>query len=200
MDDSAENIRKNNRKGFSEVSMLGEIKVGELSFIWPGSLIKGTNTGVSIGDEVTVLDNVVITDSYKQETVIHKGVFISPGAVLKGCSVGRNSFLGMDCVIMEGAEVGKGSIISNDSIVPADMVIPEGKIVTGSPARVVGDVSEVELKRINKLREHVDWRKEEYFTMRERGEKYEIDKLPLRPDEIRALFLGKEKDGGAAEI
>ncbi len=201
MEDSAEDIEKKGVAKFNGVSMLGEVKVGELSFIWPGSLVRGTESGVSIGDDVTVLDNVVITDSHESKTTIEEGAFISPGSVLKGCHIGKNSFVGMDTVIMEGADVGEGSIISNNSIVPVDMKIPEKKIVDGTPARVVGDVSKDELQRITKIREHVNWRREEYFTMRERGEKYGVNKAPLRPDEIKALLLGEEKeDGGAAEI
>ncbi len=200
MEDSTDDDERKDVVRFNGVSLLGKVKVGELSFIWPGSLVRGTETGVRIGDEVSILDNVVITDSHESKTTIDKGAFISPGSVLKGCHIGRNSFVGMDTVIMEGADVGEGSMISNGSIVPADMKIPEGKIVDGSPARVVGDVSEDELERITKIREHVDWRKEEYFTMRERGKRYGVNKAPLRPDEIRALLLEEKDDGGAAEI
>ncbi len=200
MEPSHEDIKEKEGNRFNATSLIGDVKVGEMSYIWPGSLVRGTISGVKIGDEVTILDNVIISDSHGKKTEIDEGVFISPGSVLKGCNIGKNSFIGMDSVVMKGAEIGEGAVISNGSIVPTDMKVPEGKVVAGSPAEVVGDVSERDLKRIRKIREHVNWRREEYFTMRERGERYGVDRAPSRPDEIRALLLDDEENGGAAEI
>jgi phenylacetic acid degradation protein len=53
--------------------------------------------------------------------------------------------VGMNAVIMDGAEIGENSIVGAMAFVKAAAVIEANKLVVGSPARVLRDLTEQEL-------------------------------------------------------
>jgi carbonic anhydrase/acetyltransferase-like protein (isoleucine patch superfamily) len=54
----------------------------------------------------------------------------------------------MKAMICEFATIGEGSIIAEQSLVRKQTTIPRGKIVAGSPAKVVGDVGQHHRERL----------------------------------------------------
>jgi carbonic anhydrase/acetyltransferase-like protein (isoleucine patch superfamily) len=66
--------------------------------------------------------------------------------VLHGCRIKRNAMVGMNAVVMDGAVVGEESIVAAMSFVKAGMVIPPRSMVMGTPARVMRELKEEEIK------------------------------------------------------
>lgn len=73
---------------------------------------------------------------------LHQGAHVGHGAVIHGATLQRNCLIGMNAVLMDDAEVGEESIVGALCFVPAEMKIPARKVVVGSPAKVVRDVSD----------------------------------------------------------
>jgi phenylacetic acid degradation protein len=80
------------------------------------------------------------------ETVIEVDGHIGHGAVLHGCRVGRNAMVGMNAVVMDGAVVGEESIVAAMSFVKAGMVIPPRSMVMGTPAKVMRELKDEDIK------------------------------------------------------
>ena len=80
------------------------------------------------------------------ETVIEVDGHIGHGAVLHGCRVGRNAMVGMNAVVMDGAVVGEESIVAAMSFVKAGMVIPPRSMVMGTPAKVMRELKDEDVK------------------------------------------------------
>jgi phenylacetic acid degradation protein len=80
------------------------------------------------------------------ETVIEVDGHIGHGAVLHGCRVGRNAMVGMNAVVMDGAVVGAESIVAAMSFVKAGMVIPPRSMVMGTPAKVMRELKDEDIK------------------------------------------------------
>jgi acetyltransferase-like isoleucine patch superfamily enzyme len=57
-------------------------------------------------------------------------------------SIGDNSFVGMNCLILPGTVVGRDCIIGAGSVVGS--TVPDGSVVMGNPARVVMSVKMAE--------------------------------------------------------
>ena len=70
---------------------------------------------------------------------------IGHGAVLHGCRIGRNAMVGMNAVVMDEAEVGENSIVAAMAFVKAGARIPPRSLAVGSPARVVGELTDQEI-------------------------------------------------------
>lgn len=53
--------------------------------------------------------------------------------------IGKNVFIGCNCIILKGTQIGDGSIIGAGSVVSG--VIPENCIAAGNPARVINTLT-----------------------------------------------------------
>lgn len=170
--------------------IVGEVSIGEGTALWPGVFVEGDKT--EVGKDVTIMPGVRVG----KETTIDDGTFVAPGARLEGCTIGKNSFIGMDSYVCSDVSIGEGSVIAQDTIITEGTDIPEGSLVKGSPGKVVGSVSDEMLKRIEDIRSQVDWRKEEVKIMMKRGELYGVGDLPKRPHEIMEAY----KEGGDSDL
>jgi phenylacetic acid degradation protein len=73
---------------------------------------------------------------------LEAGAHVGHGAIIHGASIGRNTLVGMNAVVMDGARVGAECVIGALTFVPAEMEIADRKVVVGNPARVVKDVTD----------------------------------------------------------
>jgi hypothetical protein len=93
------------------------------------------------------LDNVVISADKRsgKETVIGNDVIVSPGAVIRGATIGDGTMIGMGAVVMPGARIGSDCFIDGGSVVPANAVVPAGQLWTGKPARLLRTLTQDEM-------------------------------------------------------
>ena len=58
-----------------------------------------------------------------------------------------NVFIGANSTIMYNVKIGPNAIVAAGSVVTKD--VPEGKIVAGNPAKVIGTIEDLKIKRLN---------------------------------------------------
>ena len=91
--------------------------------------------GIVIGDDVKIGPNVTFVTSNHPLDPEHRSDIIS-----ERITVGRNVWIGANVTVLPGVTIGDDSVVAACSVVTRD--VPEGKLVMGSPARVVKDVRE----------------------------------------------------------
>jgi len=65
------------------------------------------------------------------------------GAPAKPIRIGRNVWIGFDCVVLPGVTIGDGSIVGARSVVTQD--VPPFTVVAGNPARVIRKIENDEI-------------------------------------------------------
>lgn len=92
-----------------------KIKIGNDIGISGGSIVAAKN--IEIGDEVLIGANATIidTDFHPLESLRRR--YLIKGVKSRSVKIGKNVFIGMDCIIL------KGVTISNNAIVPAGSVV-----------------------------------------------------------------------------
>lgn len=178
---------------------VGEVMLGSNSFLYPGSMVKGDVSKVEIGEDSILMNNSSVEGTEEHPTSLGDKTFISPGADLRGCSIGKGTMVGIDAVVLEGAEVGEDAIVGTNAIVPEGKEIPDGKLALGQPAEVVRDVSEEELEKIKEIRSDLMGKRKEFKMIEERAERFNVNDTPKRPREIleenkREMAERDEKD------
>jgi carbonic anhydrase/acetyltransferase-like protein (isoleucine patch superfamily) len=68
--------------------------------------------------------------------------------MLHGCSIGDNSLIGINSVILNGAKIGQNCLIGANSLVTEGKEIPDGSLVMGSPAKVIKALSKEQQARL----------------------------------------------------
>lgn len=123
-------------------TVTGNVIIGRDVYIGPGAAIRGDWGAIEIADGCNVQENCTIHMFPGVTVVLEEAAHIGHGAIVHGARIGRNALVGMNAVIMDNAVVGAGCIIGALCFVPAEMQIPERKVVVGSPAKIVRDVSD----------------------------------------------------------
>ena len=94
---------------------------------------------VTIGHNVTIGANTIITDSDFYPLDLEAGKSMESGGKSAAVSIGDGAFIGMNCLVLKGVRIGKGSVIGAGSVVTRD--VPPGMIVAGNPARPLSEIS-----------------------------------------------------------
>jgi len=80
------------------------------------------------------------------------------------CSVGDNSFIGINAVILNGARIGKNCLVDASALITEGKEIPDGSLVVGSPGRVVRRLTDAEIARISDTAGHYAEKSAHYRT------------------------------------
>ncbi len=129
--------------------IIGNVRVGSGSSIWPGAVLRGDMNYVRVGKNVSVQDNAVLHGTAdKFPTIVGDNVTIGHGAIVHGCRIGDNCLIGMGAIILEGAKVGNWCIVAAGCVVPEGMVIPSNSLAIGVPAKIRGRLTAEQKRRI----------------------------------------------------
>ncbi|MEM2210534.1 MAG: gamma carbonic anhydrase family protein [Nitrososphaerales archaeon] len=118
-----------------DARIMGDVKIGDNSSIWYGSLVKGEINPTEIGNECAIADHCLIEDSK-----LGKRVLVSHGVILHRCIIEDEVLIGIGAIILDGAYIERGSIIGAGSLVTSNTRIPKDSIAIGHPAKVLREV------------------------------------------------------------
>ena len=126
--------------------LIGDVIVGPRCYIGPLASLRGDFGRLVLEEGVNIQDSCVMHGFPGEDTVVEADGHIGHGAVLHGCRVKRNAMVGMNAVVMDKAVIGEESIVAAMSFVKAGMEVPPRSMVMGSPARVVRELRDEEIK------------------------------------------------------
>ena len=125
--------------------LIGDVIVGSGCYIGPGASLRGDFGRIVVGDGANVQDNCVMHSFPDKDCVIEANGHIGHGAVLHGCTVGRNAMVGMNAVVMDNALIAEESIVAASSFVKAGFECEPRSLVMGMPASVKRKLSDQEV-------------------------------------------------------
>lgn len=135
-------------------TILGNVTIGKDSSVWYNALIRADSDSIQIGEQTNIQDQAVLHVDEGYPLKIGNCVTIGHSAILHGCTIEDEVLIGMGSIVMNGAKIGSHSIIGAGCVVPENMNIPKNSIVVGIPARVIKEVSGVQVENIIKNAEH----------------------------------------------
>lgn len=119
-------------------TIIGDVVINDNVVIWPGSIIRGENSQINIGEYSTIFDGVILL-SRSQKSPIHIGRYciLETGATLLGGFLEDYVQIMEGSLIFEEASIGEGVVILNKSQVPPGLVIPARAVMKGIPVEMI---------------------------------------------------------------
>ena len=121
--------------------LVGDIKLGEQSSIWPLVAARGDVNIIRIGNRTNVQDGSVlhVTRKSKQNPmgfplIVGDDVTVGHKCMLHGCQLGNRILVGMGAIIMDGAVVQDDVFIGAGSLIAPNKVLESGYLYVGNPA------------------------------------------------------------------
>ncbi len=128
-------------------TLIGDVVIGENVYIGPGAVLRGDFGSIEICDGSNVQENCVIHVGPDQKAFLDRDSHVGHGVILHGPTIYENVLIGMGSIVFDGVVIGKDCIIGAGTILLEGTIIEEGKIVSGSPGRVRGEVSKARRER-----------------------------------------------------
>lgn len=132
--------------------IIGDVKIGERSSIWYGTVLRGDVNYIRVGDRTNIQDQSVIHVSGGTDpTVLEDEITVGHRVTLHGCYVESGCLIGIGSILMDGVRVGKNSLVAAGSLLTPGTNIPPESLVMGSPAKVKRALTDEELTDLPKF-------------------------------------------------
>jgi carbonic anhydrase/acetyltransferase-like protein (isoleucine patch superfamily) len=116
--------------------LIGQVRIGPESSIWPGVVIRADNGPIVIGARSNVQDGSVLHVSVGAPTTVGDDVLIGHLAHLEGCTVHNRAFIGTASLVLHHAVIGEGAVVAGNAVVLDGTDVPPGALAVGVPAQV----------------------------------------------------------------
>jgi phenylacetic acid degradation protein len=126
--------------------LIGDVIVGEGAYIGPTACLRGDFGRLVVERGANVQDSCILHGYPGTDTVIEEDGHVGHGAIIHGGRVGRDALIGMNAVINDNAVIGESAVVAAMAFVKAGMVVPSRTLVAGVPARIVRELSAVEIE------------------------------------------------------
>ena len=121
-------------------TLIGRVRVLKGASIWFGSVLRGDNDWITVGERCNVQDLCVLHTDPGIPIILGTNVSIGHGVVLHGAIVGDNTVIGMGATLLNRSKIGKNSIVGANALVPEGKEFPDNSLLVGVPAKVVRSI------------------------------------------------------------
>ena len=121
--------------------IVAEVEIGSGSSIWYGSVLRGDDAPIFIGERVNIQDLTMVHADPGKPLHIEDDVTVGHRAILHCIRIGAGCLIGMGAILMEDVEVGAGSLVAAGSVVIPGTRIPPNSLVRGIPGKVTRETT-----------------------------------------------------------
>lgn len=126
-------------------TVIGRVRLGAGASVWFNAVIRGDNEPITVGARSNVQDAAVLHADPGYPLTLGEGVSIGHQAMLHGCTVGDNSLIGIQAVVLNGAVIGRDSLVGACALVTEGKSFPDRSLIVGAPARAIRTLSDDEV-------------------------------------------------------
>ncbi|HET9904577.1 MAG TPA: gamma carbonic anhydrase family protein [Xanthobacteraceae bacterium] len=122
--------------------VIGRVRLKENVGIWFGSVLRGDNEWIEIGDSSNIQDGCTLHTDMGFPLTVGARCTVGHNVILHGCTIGDDCLIGMGAVVLTGARIGANSIVGAGALVTENKEFPPNSLIMGAPARVVRPADE----------------------------------------------------------
>ncbi|MEJ5375764.1 MAG: gamma carbonic anhydrase family protein [bacterium] len=127
--------------------IVGDVELGDNCYVGPGAVLRADWGSIRVGRGSNLQENCVLHVRPGETVLLGEDCHVGHGAIIHGAVVEDRVLVGMGSVLMDGVRVGMESIVGAGAVLKEGFQVPPRSIVTGVPAKVVGQVTEQLLER-----------------------------------------------------
>ena len=134
--------------------LIGKVRLLPGASIWFGAVLRGDNEWIEIGTNSNIQDGCVIHTDMGYPMTLGEDCTVGHRAVLHGCTIGRNTLIGIGAILLNGCTVGENCIVGAGAIITEGKTIADNSLVIGAPGRVMRSVKPEEVTGIAASAKH----------------------------------------------
>lgn len=134
--------------------VIGNVKMDVDSSVWFGAVLRGDTETLTIGRNSNIQDLSVLHADVGCPLTIGENVTVGHQVMLHGCTIGDNSLIGIQAVVLNNARIGRNCIVGAGSVVTEGKEFPDNSLIIGAPAKVVRTLDEAAAAKLRQSAEH----------------------------------------------
>ena len=116
--------------------VIGDVRIGALSSIWPGAVLRGDYGTIIVGERTSIQDGTIVHAVAEFPTVVGSDCVVGHNAHLEGCVIHDGALVGSSSVVLHHAEVHTGATVAAGAVVRNRTQVPDGALAVGVPATI----------------------------------------------------------------
>ena len=136
-----------------DATVIGRAILGARVSVWFGAVIRADNESIELGDDVNIQDGVVLHADPGFPLRLARGVSVGHLAMVHGCTVGENTLIGINAVVLNGCVIGRNCIIGANALLPEGKMIPDNSLVVGAPGRIARSLTDADAANLRRISE-----------------------------------------------
>jgi len=135
--------------------VIGEVELGDNASVWFGTVIRGDcGELIRIGRNTNIQDQSMLHADFGVPLTLGDNVTVGHQVMLHGCTIGDNTLVGIQAVVLNNAKIGRNCIVGAGAVVTEGKEFPDNSLIVGAPAKAVRQLSEEQRKLLSHLAEH----------------------------------------------
>lgn len=126
-------------------TLIGKVTLKHQSSVWWGAVLRGDYERITIGERTNIQDNCIVHMDEDFPVTVGDCVTVGHKVVLHGCTIGNNSLIGINSVIMNGVEIAEDCLVGSNTLITENKIIPPRSLVLGSPGKIVRELTDEEV-------------------------------------------------------
>ena len=135
-------------------TVIGRVRLLNAASVWFGAVLRGDTEPLTIGRNSNVQDLSVLHADVGSPLTIGENVTIGHQVMLHGCTIGDNSLIGIQAVVLNNARIGRNSIVGAGSVVTEGKEFPDNSLILGAPAKVVRTLDDAAAAKLRASAQH----------------------------------------------
>ena len=135
-------------------TVIGDIRLADRASVWFNAVLRGDNDPIFIGAETNIQDGSILHTDKDVPMSIGARVTVGHKVMLHGCTVGDGCLIGIGSILLNRCQIGAHSIVGANTLIPEGKVFPERVLIVGSPGKVVRELTDDEVARLEKSAAH----------------------------------------------
>lgn len=115
--------------------LIGRIVLKRNASVWFGSVLRGDNEPIVVGENSNVQDGSVLHTDIGAPLTIGKDVTIGHQVMLHGCTIADSALIGIKATVLNHASIPSYCLVGAHALVTERKTFEEGSLITGAPAR-----------------------------------------------------------------
>lgn len=129
-----------------DATVIGDVVLEDGANVWPGAVLRGDVERIVLGANASFQDNAVAHADPRYPVTIGADCIVGHGAIVHGAVIGERCLIGMGCTLLNGCEIGAESIVAANALVTQEKKFPPRSLIVGSPARLVREVTDDDIR------------------------------------------------------
>jgi carbonic anhydrase/acetyltransferase-like protein (isoleucine patch superfamily) len=131
--------------------IIGAVTLGWGVSIWYNCVLRGDVEPITVGDGTNIQDGTIVhVTTGRFATTIGANCLIGHQAILHGCTLEENSFVGFGANVMDGCVIEPDGMLAAGALLTPGKRIGSGELWAGSPAKFLRPLSVEEIDRNRK--------------------------------------------------